>query len=144
MVSAADARSLATATGMSPEVLISTLDGHNAAATTGTTRELPVPNTNTACERIDHDLLAIPVVPGVTFTMGGLLINPDGRVLDVDERPIHGLLAAGATAGGLQGSPTGGYIGGLSPALVQGYVAGATASGQNQRLGMAAEPVPAD
>jgi succinate dehydrogenase/fumarate reductase flavoprotein subunit len=55
--------------------------------------------------------------------MGGLLVDGYARVLDLDERPIRGLFAAGGTMGGLHGGPRGGYVGGLSSALVFGLLA---------------------
>jgi tricarballylate dehydrogenase len=41
------------------------------------------------------------VVCGLTFTFGGLRIDQDARVLDVDGRAIPGLYTAGETVGGL-------------------------------------------
>jgi tricarballylate dehydrogenase len=38
---------------------------------------------------------------GITFTFGGVRINTQGQVLDVEERPIPGLYAAGELVGGL-------------------------------------------
>ena len=60
--------------------------------------------------------------------MGGLTIDRHGRVLDRDERVIPGLFAAGGTAAGLQGAAGGGYVGGLSWALVTGLLAGEQAA----------------
>ncbi|MBS4049324.1 MAG: FAD-binding protein [Alphaproteobacteria bacterium] len=70
---------------------------------------------------------AIPVCAGVTYTMGGILTDTAARVLDANERPIQGLLAAGATTGGLEGFSRDGYSGGLSKALTFGLIAGETA-----------------
>lgn len=44
------------------------------------------------------------VTPANHFTMGGLEINIDGRVLDQSGRPINGLYAAGEVSGGVHGS----------------------------------------
>lgn len=41
------------------------------------------------------------VTCGITFTFGGLRINPEAQVLDTDNRPIPGLYAAGELVGGL-------------------------------------------
>lgn len=73
---------------------------------------------------------AIPVCAGVTYTMGGILTDAAARVLNADERPIPGLLAAGATTGGLEGFSRDGYSGGLSKALAFGLIAGETASAE--------------
>ena len=41
------------------------------------------------------------VTCGITFTFGGVGIDPGGRVLDADANPIPGLYAAGELVGGL-------------------------------------------
>lgn len=66
---------------------------------------------------------AMPVVPGITFTMGGVKIGPGCEVLDEADRPIPGLFAAGSATGGLHGGPRGGYVGGLAAALTFGLLA---------------------
>lgn len=87
---------------------------------------------------------AIGVKAGITFTMGGLRIDDDARVLrrtvssspiarsieSLDhyrEAPIRGLFAAGCDVGGIS---HGGYAGGLSAALVMGRIAGTGAAGK--------------
>jgi fumarate reductase flavoprotein subunit len=71
---------------------------------------------------------AIPLVCGVTFTMGGLKVDGCARVLDRADSPIPGLFAAGGTMGGLHGGPRAGYAGGLLEAAVFGLLAGETAA----------------
>jgi len=66
----------------------------------------------------------IEVVPAITFTFGGLLVNSQARVLDADGSPIPGLYAAGADAGGLYVRA---YAGGLAAALTFGLRAARTA-----------------
>jgi fumarate reductase flavoprotein subunit len=68
-------------------------------------------------------LYAIPLIAGITFTMGGLLINGNAEVVDQHDRPIPGLYAAGGTMGGLQGGPRSGYSGGWSEAATFGMLA---------------------
>ena len=68
------------------------------------------------------------VVSGITFTMGGILINGRGEALDEDEKPIPGLYAAGDAIGGLMGGYRGGYTGGLMQAAVTGILAGENAA----------------
>jgi fumarate reductase flavoprotein subunit len=65
---------------------------------------------------------AVPVVAGITFTMGGLLVNEHGQVLGDDEQAIPGLYAAGGTMGGLQGGPRIGVAGGWSEASTFGLL----------------------
>jgi fumarate reductase flavoprotein subunit len=67
---------------------------------------------------------AIPLVAGVTFTLGGLRVDGFARVLDAHGAPIPGLYAAGGTMGGLHGGPRAGYAGGLLEAAVFGLLAG--------------------
>lgn len=67
--------------------------------------------------------MAIPVCPGITYTMGGIAINEHAEVLGVDGVPIAGLLAAGATTGGLEGGRNVAYIGGLMKAGSFGLIA---------------------
>jgi succinate dehydrogenase/fumarate reductase flavoprotein subunit len=60
---------------------------------------------------------AIEVQPTITFTLGGLAVDADGRVLDRDGKPVPALFAAGADAGGLQDYR---YVGGLALGAVFG------------------------
>ena len=67
---------------------------------------------------------AVPLIAGVTFTLGGLRVDGDARVLDTAGGVIPGLYAAGGTMGGLHGGPRAGYVGGLLEAAVFGLLAG--------------------
>lgn len=67
-----------------------------------------------------------PVTCGITFTFGGLKADLDGRVLDVEGRPIPGLFVAGEMLGGLfSGNYPGGS--GLTAGIVFGRRAGSLA-----------------
>lgn len=99
--------------------LQSALDQYNQAVA-DRAQTLPIPRTGSAQPIAQPPFFALPIVPGITHTMGGLLINADGQVLDSQEQPIAGLWAAGATAGGLDGGPDAGYAGGLAPGFVFG------------------------
>lgn len=66
----------------------------------------------------------IEAAPAITFTLGGLLINPDARVRTRQGGTVPGLLAAGSDAGGLY---HGAYAGGLAAALIFGLTAARTA-----------------
>jgi succinate dehydrogenase/fumarate reductase flavoprotein subunit len=63
---------------------------------------------------------AIEVQPAITFTLGGLVVDAQARVLSESGAPIPGLLAAGHDLGGVYHD---GYAGGLALALVSGIVA---------------------
>jgi fumarate reductase flavoprotein subunit len=73
---------------------------------------------------VEPPFLAVRVYAAVTHTIGGLRIDERARVLDDAGRPVPGLLAAGADAGGIF---TGGYGSGLAAALVFGRIAAETA-----------------
>jgi fumarate reductase flavoprotein subunit len=70
---------------------------------------------------------AIPVIAGIMYTQGGVLIDGRGQVLDQAEKPIPGLYAAGGTMGGLEGGPENGYAGGWSQSSTMGLVAAESA-----------------
>lgn len=122
-VQAGSVAHLAEAIGADAAALPAEIDHLNAAVAAHRAEQLPVPRTGGQQIR-NPPFYAIPVTPGITFTMGGLRIDACARVVDSSERAIPGLLAAGGSAGGLQGCDSGGYVGGLAPALVFGLIAG--------------------
>lgn len=65
--------------------------------------------------------------PTVHYTMGGLAIDPDARVLDGEARPLEGIYAAGELTGGIHGASR---LGGCSitDGLVFGRIAGRNAA----------------
>jgi hypothetical protein len=67
---------------------------------------------------------AVRVAAAITHTIGGLRVDERARVLNDEQEPIDGLLAAGADVGGIS---TGGYASGLASALVLGLQAAETA-----------------
>jgi tricarballylate dehydrogenase len=70
---------------------------------------------------------AYAVTCGITFTFGGLRVNTQAQVLDLDLRPIPGLYAAGELVGGIfYGNYPGGS--GLMSGAVFGKLAGASAA----------------
>ena len=70
-------------------------------------------------------MVAVSLKKKITFTLGGIDVDADLRVLDHEGRPIPSLFAAGADAGGTY---DGGYMGGLVLGLVQGRAAGRSAA----------------
>ena len=77
---------------------------------------------------VEPPFLAVRVLASVTHTIGGLRIDDAARVLREDGRPVGGLYAAGADAGGIF---TGGYGSGLAAALVFGRIAAETAAAES-------------
>jgi succinate dehydrogenase/fumarate reductase flavoprotein subunit len=75
-----------------------------------------------AADRLrEPPLYAVEVQPTITFTLGGVRADADGRALDAAGAPVPGLWVVGADAGGLQGPR---YVGGLALGLVLGRRAG--------------------
>jgi 3-oxosteroid 1-dehydrogenase len=71
---------------------------------------------------------AVPIRPGTIGTLGGLLTDLDGRVLDHADRPIAGLFAAGNVSAGVFGDHYPGAGATIGAAVVRGYAAGAAAA----------------
>jgi hypothetical protein len=69
-----------------------------------------------AVERRDQGV-AVEVAAAITQTLGGLRVDPGGRVLRGDGSVVDGLWAAGGDVGGIA---TGGYMSNLAAALVIG------------------------
>ena len=112
-----------TSIGLDREAFLRTITDYNAAMRSGTDEGLDAPRSR---HRVPLDVApfrAVVVRPGITFTLGGVRVDTSMRVLREDGRPIPGLLAAGADAGGTYGA---GYMGGLALGLVQGRIAAAT------------------
>ena len=72
---------------------------------------------------------AFAITAGITFTFGGIKVNTDAQVMDIDDRPLPGLYAAGELVGGLfyTNYPGGS---GLMSGAVFGRIAGASAARQ--------------
>jgi succinate dehydrogenase/fumarate reductase flavoprotein subunit len=102
--------------GLPRRTLRETLD-QCAAAAAGDADALDVPRATPPPSLATPPLYAIEVQPTITFTLGGLAVDADGHALDRDGRPVPGLFAAGADAGGLQDYR---YVGGLALGAVFG------------------------
>ena len=106
---------LADIMGIDPQGLVETVQGFNAAVPKGRvakpsayhldgvgTEGLAIPKSNFAMTIDEPPYEAYVVRCGITFTMGGLKIDPHtGQVQHVAQRPIPGLYAAGEIVGGL-------------------------------------------
>jgi tricarballylate dehydrogenase len=124
--------------GIDRTALFATIAGYNAAvrrdvpfnprakdgkATTG----LAIPKSNWATPIEQAPFEAYPCTNGITFTFGGVRIDRQGRVLDVDGNVIPRLYAAGEMVGGLfYFNYPGGA--GLASAAVFGRLAGRSAA----------------
>lgn len=65
------------------------------------TEGLALPKTNWGIKIDKPPYHAYPATGGITFTFGGLKVNPDAQVIGTDWRPIPGLYTAGEMVGGL-------------------------------------------
>jgi fumarate reductase flavoprotein subunit len=131
---------LASLAGIDAPALAGSVKAYNAALADGTLDQLAIPRSTTThpWPIIQAPFMAIPVCPGITYTMGGISIDEHAQVLSDDGTPIPGLLAAGAATGGLEGGKDAGYIGGLMKAGVFGLIAAeraAALSGLTQGVG---------
>jgi hypothetical protein len=98
-----------------------TVAAYNASCATGA----PEPPRRRDTTPLDEPpYYVVEVAAAITFTFGGLAIDPAARVLDDDGVPVPGLLAAGADAGGLYVRR---YAGGLAAAMAFGLAAARTA-----------------
>jgi fumarate reductase flavoprotein subunit len=118
---------LAAVLGVNAENLSFTLEQYNRAVESNQSSSLSLPRTGRP-KRLRAPLCGLKVVSGITFTMGGVLINGRGQALDGNENPIPGLYAAGDAIGGLMGGYRGGYTGGLMQAVVTGILVGENAA----------------
>jgi fumarate reductase flavoprotein subunit len=118
-----DLASLAALANIESEGLAATVAEFNDAARAGNAGDLDIPRGGEPKPILTPPFYAIPVVPGMTYTLGGLLVTPGAQVRRQDETPIPGLYAAGGTMGGMAGGPLGGYFGGLGEATVFGLLA---------------------
>jgi hypothetical protein len=109
------AADLATQMGVPLETFVETLTQYNHALADGSLQALLTPRSNmvTPLPIERAPLMAIPICPGITYTMVGIDIDGHAQVLDANAKPISGLFAAGATTGGLEGGKDSAYIGGL-------------------------------
>jgi tricarballylate dehydrogenase len=120
-----------------PDGLTRTVRAFNAAVTDAPfnpaildgkcTRGITPPKSNWALPLDSPPYVGFGVTCGITFTFGGLRVNPRAQVLDTEDRPIPGLYAGGELVGGLfyQNYPGGA---GLMSGAVFGRIAGESAA----------------
>ena len=128
MYQASTLETLATESGLPGETLLRTVSDYNKALAAGALTSVLEPprlaSRHTPCAIDQAPFYAVPMCAGITNTMGGISINEHAQVLRADGGgPIDDLYAVGAAAGGLEGGPELGYVGGLSKGGVTGLVA---------------------
>jgi fumarate reductase flavoprotein subunit len=107
--------------------LAATLENYNRAIEANNAQALSIPRTGKP-KTLRAPYYGLRVISGITFTMGGILVNGRAQALNQSEQPIPGLFAAGDAIGGLMGGYHGGYTGGLMQAVVTGILAGENAA----------------
>lgn len=114
---------LASVAGLPAAALVNTVNVFNQAVRSDTLAKLDPARTTKrykALPIVEPPFYAIQACAGITYTMGGIKIDGDGRVMGSDGCAIDGLYAAGTTTGGLEGGERARYVGGLSRAGVFG------------------------
>jgi len=137
---AGDLDALAAKAGLNAPALKQTVADYNAAlAASGDATEFkPADGISRRSKKykampiVKPPFYAVPMVSGITYTMGGIVINAYAQALREDGSVIEGLYAAGAATGGLEGGPQIGYVGGLAKSGITGLAA---AEHVVQRLG---------
>lgn len=127
---------LAKQIGVPGDALQQTLSAYNLAVAGQRTESLEPPRTVQTATLAAAPFpvtggpyMAIRLCAGITYTMGGIAIDAQTRVLSQGDAPIPGLFAAGSTTGGLEGGPDAVYLGGLARAATFGLLAGEAAAG---------------
>lgn len=123
---------LARLAGLDPAALAASVAKRNAALAAGELQGAPDERGALKYQPVhigNPPYYAAPACSCITHTTGGLLVDDHARVLRDNGTPIAGLYAAGSTAGGLEGGPQTGYVGGLIKALVFGVLASETVAG---------------
>ena len=112
---------LAKSIGIDAGPLQATVSEHNSMVASGTgchpvrTRRKHAPHAITT-----PPFRAIKVCAGITYTLGGIAIDRDSRVIDQVQAPIPGLYAIGSATGGIKGGAQALYLGGLAKAVITG------------------------
>ena len=112
---------LAGLIGIAPQRLEELVREYNAAVDAGTLHMLSPPRRSDryrAWPIGTAPFYAMPICAAITNTMGGIVVDGNGAVLDRSDTPLPGLFAAGSTVGGLDGGPNAGYVGGLIKATI--------------------------
>lgn len=116
-------RELAEIIGVPPERFELTVAGYNQALGAGSLSALQPARSTTRIKAMpiaQPPYYAAPLCAGITYTMGGLAIDPHGQVQRQSGGVIRGLYAAGSATGGLEGGADIGYVGGLIKAATFG------------------------
>ncbi|MBI9045762.1 MAG: flavocytochrome c [Anaerolineaceae bacterium] len=109
------------------EALVETVETYNQYVVDGVDSDFDKPIPPIAEPMVTAPFYAARLWPKVHHCMGGLRINTDAQVIDIDGNPIPGLYAAGEITGGIHGATR---LGSASTAdcIVFGRIAGINAA----------------
>jgi fumarate reductase flavoprotein subunit len=138
LIGAPDVPTLAQKIGVPAQALQQTIETYNQAVSADQGERLDPPRTSgrmfgesrNAGKRVSvapvatAPYYAVPLAVGISYTMGGIEIDAQARVIGRNGEPVPGLFAAGSCTGGVEGGPLGGYIGGYLKAVGLGLIAG--------------------
>lgn len=108
------------------EALREEVDAYNAAIANNSLGALSPPRNGGAVKAkpiLQAPFYGVPMVPGITYTMGGIMTDENCRALKESGEPFPGLFAAGCAAGGIEGGADVDYIGGLTKSVTMGVLA---------------------
>ncbi len=129
---------LASRAGLPPQTLAQTVADYNRAFAEQRLQAGYTPSRATGkyepCPIVKAPFFAVPMVPGITYTMGGIRVNTHAQALRADGSAIDGLYALGAATGGLEGGPEVGYVGGLAKSGVTALLAAEHLAGVNAQI----------
>jgi len=114
---------LAAQTGLPADALVREVATYNAAHATGRLGALEPARSvsgKPAFPILRAPFYAVPMVAGMTHTMGGIAVDGCSRASREDGSVFRGLYAAGSCIGGVEGGEHAGYVGGLTRAAVTG------------------------
>ncbi|MSQ73595.1 MAG: FAD-dependent oxidoreductase [Betaproteobacteria bacterium] len=112
---------LARLCGLPADALMDSISRHNEAIAQKKTDSLSPPRSVHRVPPmpiVKPPFHAMPMCPGITYTMGGPAIDRNCRVMHTSGLPIQNLYAVGSGSGGLEGGPPVGYFGGVAKAFI--------------------------
>jgi fumarate reductase flavoprotein subunit len=148
LISAPDLATLAAKMGVPADALRETVAAYNKAVSADAGEYLDPPRTSgrmfgesrnagkrtSVAPVTQPPFYAVPLAAGISYTMGGIEIDAQARVIGRNGAPITGLYAAGSCTGGVEGGPLGGYIGGYLKAVGLALIAAQSIGAIHQRL----------
>lgn len=123
---------LARKLGIPEANLVDTVNKHNRYLSEGKDPEFNKPITKAMLPLVNPPFYAVAQWPSVHHTMGGLRINTNAQVIDINGNVIQRLYAAGEVTGGVHGSNRLGSNA-LPDCVVFGRIAGKNVARENNQ-----------